>query len=66
MEMSGNPEDIPAGKPPFDPRAKIEDFDWEKLENNFNKEMDKCEKEEAKLYEELSSLMSVSKHDLQS
>jgi hypothetical protein len=62
--MSASPEDATAAEPPFDPNAKIDDFDWGKLESNFDKEMDKCVKEEVKLYEELSSLMSVSKDGL--
>ena len=48
--------------PTFDAKEKIEDFDWQDLEMNFNKDMDRCNKEEKKLYEELNSLMSVKPH----
>jgi hypothetical protein len=43
----------------FDAKERIEDFNWQGLEETFHKEMEKCNKEEKKLYEELGSLMNV-------
>jgi hypothetical protein len=43
----------------FDARERIEDFDWKGLEDSFHKEIDKCNKDEKKLYEELGNLVNV-------
>jgi len=43
-----------------DAREKLHDFNWDDLETRFHKDMDKCNEEEKKLYDELEGLMSVS------
>ena len=50
----------PRTSPPIDAKKKMVEFDWEDLESRFHKEMESCNKEDVKLYDELNSLISVS------
>lgn len=56
VQMSGTQDDPQMN---FDPHEKIEDFEWQDLEQRFHQEMEKCGKQELKLYEDLTELFNV-------
>lgn len=46
--------------PPFDPKEKMDDMDWQGLVHNFDTDMEKLNAKEVALYDEMEDLVAVS------
>ena len=48
----------------FDPEEKIDNFDWDQINRNFEEEMQKRKTEELGLFDEMEQLMAVGRHPI--
>lgn len=53
-------EESPELEPSFEPGAKIEDFDWDRLKGEYNSKMSAQAKEEEVVRKDFQNLLSVS------